>query len=102
METGKPFLLIHIQRQKPGEFNIELWVISVDELIWPTISSVKIVQWVSESLQPFEVVHDRRFQSLMKTRRPGYHLPHTRTVARDMRLVFIWAKEQMAKTLQVS
>ena len=73
---------------------------STNKLTWPT-SRVEIVQWVFESLQPFEVVNDRGFQTLMKTGRPAYHILHSRTVARDVKLVFAQAKEWMAKTLQV-
>ena len=64
-------------------------------------SSAEIVRWVSESLRPFDVVSDRRFLSLMKTGRSEYYLPHPSTVARDIRLVFSWTKEHIAKMLRV-
>lgn len=62
----------------------------------------EIVHWVSESQRPFEIVGDHRFLSLMKTGRPGYHLPHPRTVAHDVRQVFSRTKQQIAEMLQVS
>ncbi|KAG1849785.1 hypothetical protein C8R48DRAFT_750180 [Suillus tomentosus] len=40
----------------------------------------EIVRWASENLRPFEIVHDRGFQSLMKTGRPEYYLPSPSTV----------------------
>ncbi|KIM54871.1 hypothetical protein SCLCIDRAFT_66796, partial [Scleroderma citrinum Foug A] len=61
----------------------------------------EIVHWVSKSQQPFEIVGDRRFLSLMKMAgRPGYHLPHPRTVARDVRQVFSRTKQWIAEMLQ--
>ena len=65
------------------------------------LSSVELVRWVSENLRPFEVVNDRGFQSLMKTGRPAYYLPHAKTVARDVKLVFARTKERIADMLQV-
>ena len=64
-------------------------------------SSAEIVCWVSENMRPFEVVNDHSFQSLMMTGRPVYHLPHARTVARNVTLVFARTKERIAEMLQV-
>jgi len=62
----------------------------------------EIVRWVSESLQPFSVVEDRGFQSLMKTGRPRYFLPSSSTVSRDVKLVFTRSCKWIAKRLQVT
>ena len=62
----------------------------------------EIVRWVSESLRPFSVVEDRGFQSLMKTGCPGYFLPSSSTVSRDVKLVFARSRKRIAKMLQVT
>ncbi|KAI6111131.1 hypothetical protein F5141DRAFT_1188361 [Pisolithus sp. B1] len=41
---------------------------------------IEIVHWVAESGQPFEIVRDCRFQSLMKTGCLEYYIPDTHTV----------------------
>jgi len=58
------------------------------------------VRWVAESLRPFEIVADRGFQSLMKTGRPSYYLPHPTTVSRDVKLVFARTRQRISKMLQ--
>ncbi|KAF5332362.1 hypothetical protein D9758_016948 [Tetrapyrgos nigripes] len=65
---------------------------------WET--RAEIVHWVSESGRPFAIVKDRGFQSLMKTGRPGYYLPHPTTVARDVKTVFAKTHQQIASMLQ--
>jgi hypothetical protein len=62
---------------------------------------LEIVRWVSESLRPFEIVKDSGFQRLMKTGRPEYYLPSPSTVSRDVRLVFVQTRKQIARMLQV-
>jgi len=47
-------------------------------------ASAEIVQWVAESKRPFQIVNDQGFRSLMKTGRPGYHLPSAETVSCDI------------------
>ena len=64
-------------------------------------SRAEIVRWVSESKRPFKIVKDRGFQSLMKTGRPGYHIPSPETVSRDVKKVFVRVRKRIAKTLQV-
>ena len=66
-----------------------------------TLCSAEIVRWVAESKRPFEIVNDRGFQSLMKTGRPGYHIPSADTVSRDTKQVFVQARKRIAKMLQV-
>lgn len=61
----------------------------------------EIVRWVSESIRPFKVVADRGFKSLMKTGRPGYYLPTPQTVSRDVKRVFVKARQRIATMLQV-
>jgi hypothetical protein len=47
-----------------------------------------MVRWIAESKQPFQIVNDRGFQSLMKTGRPGYRIPSAETISRDVKTVF--------------
>jgi hypothetical protein len=59
------------------------------------------VRWVSESKRPFQIVNDRGFQTLMKTRRPGYHISSAETVSRDVKRVFVRVCQRIVKMLQV-
>jgi hypothetical protein len=52
-------------------------------------------------MRPFNIVNDRGFQCLMKTGRPGYHIPSVMTVVRDVKRVFENARKRIAKILQV-
>ncbi|KAG1735876.1 uncharacterized protein EDB91DRAFT_1238132 [Suillus paluster] len=65
-----------------------------------TETHAEIVQWVSESLRSFEIVKDRGFSTLMKTGRPEYYLPSPKTVARDVRQVFVRTRARIARMLQ--
>ncbi|KAG1857367.1 hypothetical protein DFJ58DRAFT_659107, partial [Suillus subalutaceus] len=51
-------------------------------------------------LQPFTIIKDRGFQSLMKTGRPEYYIPSPSTVSRDVKLVFACTRQRIAKMLQ--
>ena len=66
------------------------------------VGRAEIVRWVAEDLQPFSIVEDRGFKSVMKTGRPGCYLPSRTTVSRDMQLVFVRTCNCIAKMLQVS
>lgn len=70
----------------------------------PTHSNFRaeIVRWVTESARPFDVVKDCGWQSLMKTGRPGYWTPSPKTVARNVRQVFVHSRQRLANILQVS
>ncbi|KAG2344984.1 hypothetical protein BDR05DRAFT_881347, partial [Suillus weaverae] len=57
----------------------------------------EIVCWVCENLQPFEIIKDRGFQSLIKMRRLEYYLLSPSTVFQDIRLVFAKTEQQIAK-----
>jgi len=48
------------------------------------------------------MIDDPGFHRLMKTGRPHYRIPSSRTVARDVHVVFRRVKERIAKMLQVS
>ena len=48
------------------------------------------------------IVDDPGFHQLMKTGRPHYKIPSSRTVARDVHAVFQRVKERIAKMLQVN
>jgi hypothetical protein len=65
-------------------------------------ASAEMVRWVAESKRPFQIVNDRGFQSLMKTGRPGYHIPSPETLSRDVKNVFVNVRKHIAKMLQVS
>ena len=58
------------------------------------------MRWVAESKQPYKIVSDHGFQSLMKTGRPDYHIPSEQTVSRDVKQVFIHARKRVANMLQ--
>ncbi len=62
----------------------------------------EIVCWVSESAQPFEIVSDHGFQSLMKTGQPGYYIPSPSTVFCNVRMVFTCPCQRITNILQVS
>jgi len=57
------------------------------------LGRAEIVHWVVESLRPFDIVTDQGFQSLMKTGRPEYFLLPAKTVARDVRQVFVHSRQ---------
>lgn len=65
-----------------------------------TESRAEIVWWVAESKQPSSIVSDRGFQCLMKTGRPEYYIPSPATVSRDVKMVFVNTRKQIAKMLQ--
>ncbi|KAG2035446.1 hypothetical protein BDR03DRAFT_868183, partial [Suillus americanus] len=54
-----------------------------------TESQAKIVRWVSESVQPFKIVEDRGFQSLMKTGWPECYIPSVSTVSCNIKLIYL-------------
>jgi hypothetical protein len=64
------------------------------------LNRVEIVRWVSENKQPFNIISDRSFQSLMKTRRPKYYIPSPTTVSCDVKQVFANVCKCMVKMLQ--
>ncbi|KAH9912442.1 uncharacterized protein B0H18DRAFT_825556, partial [Fomitopsis serialis] len=66
----------------------------------PSQTRAEIVRWVSESMQPFNIVKDRGFQSLMKTGRLEYKIPSPTTVGRDVRKVFSRVRERVADILK--
>ena len=66
-----------------------------------TETRVEIAKWVAEGLRPFHIVADPGFKTLMKTGRPGYHLPSPSTVARDVKEIFKKTRSRVAKILQV-
>ena len=59
------------------------------------------MRWVAENKQPFQIVNDRGFQSLMKTGRPEYHIPSMQTVSRNVKQVFVQARKRIVNMLQV-
>ena len=53
-------------------------------------------------MQSMQIVDDPGFHRLMKTGRPQYKIPSSRTVARDVHVVFQRVKERITKMLKVS
>jgi hypothetical protein len=71
-----PIPIAHIPRLKPGQSQINTIQLSLilDD-------RTKIVHWVTESLRPFSIVNDSRFQSFIKTGHPNQYIPSPWTVA---------------------
>jgi hypothetical protein len=61
----------------------------------------EIVRWVAQNIRPLSIVEDPAFHLLMKTGRPDYYIPSRFTVARDVRIVFVNARQRIARILQV-
>src|SRR5260370_18862207 len=61
----------------------------------------EIVRWVAESLQPFAIVKDRGFRSLMKTGQPDYYIPSPSTIACDVKAVFAHVHNWISKILRL-
>ena len=57
--------------------------------------SAEFIHWVAKSKCPFQIVNDRAFHSLMKTRRPEYPIPSAETSK-----IRVW--ERISKMLRVS
>ena len=53
-------------------------------------------------MRSMKIVEDPGFQRLMKTGRPHYKIPSSKTVARDIHVVFRKVKERITKMLQVN
>ena len=53
-------------------------------------------------MRSFRIVEDPAFHRLMKTGHPQTRIPSSRTVARDVHVVFKSVKERIAKMLQVN
>jgi hypothetical protein len=53
-------------------------------------------------MRSMKIVDDPGFHRLMKTGRPHYKIPSSRTVARDVHVVFLRVKERISKMLKVS
>ena len=64
--------------------------------------SIETVCWVVENLHPFDIVKDCAFQCLMMTEQSEYYLLHPGTVFQDVKVVFVYTHNHVAKMLQVS
>lgn len=60
----------------------------------------EVVHWVTESLQPYEIISDLAFICLMKTGCPEYYLPLPAMVSHDVCLIFAHTQNHIAKMLQ--
>jgi len=59
------------------------------------------MKWVAEKRRPFAIIEVPQFIFLMKTGRPGYRLPSAKTVARDVKHIFIKMHQRISKMLKV-
>ncbi|KAJ6538177.1 hypothetical protein DFH09DRAFT_930666 [Mycena vulgaris] len=59
-----------------------------------------IVEWVTKSTRPPNIVNDRGFRTLMTAGRPNLHLPSARTVSRDIQASFKKCKATIDNLLQ--
>jgi len=81
---------------------IESWCVSIPHcsrtnLTWN--DRAKIVHWIAKSKQPFQIVNDCGFQSLMKTGRHEYHIPSIQTVSCDVKWVFVQVHKCIANSV---
>lgn len=63
--------------------------------------TAEIICWVSESAQPYNIVNNCSFQTLMKMGQPGYYLPSPSTVTHDVQMVFVCTCQKIANMLWV-
>lgn len=65
---------------------------------------VNHVRWVCEDTRPFSVVEDKGYHRNMKTGpgRQSTYIPSASTVSRDVKKVFLGAREKIAYLLKVS
>ncbi|KAJ7938053.1 hypothetical protein B0H13DRAFT_1588129 [Mycena leptocephala] len=59
-----------------------------------------IVEWVTESTRPPNIVNDHGFHTLMTAGHPNLHLPSARTVSRDIQASFKKCKATIDNLLQ--
>ena len=63
---------------------------------------MEIVCWVAKSMQPFNIMKDRRLNCLIKMGWPEYKLPLLMTVGHDVHKVFTCVQERVTRWLQAS
>jgi coproporphyrinogen III oxidase len=51
-------------------------------------------------MHPFKIVKDHGFQTLIKTGRPDYYIPSSKTISHDVKKVFVQCRQRIAKMLQ--
>ncbi|TEB06442.1 hypothetical protein FA13DRAFT_1567614, partial [Coprinellus micaceus] len=61
---------------------------------------VECVRWVVESLRSTRIVDDAGFHRLMKTGRPHYKIPKSKTVSRDVHRVFARVRARVGTMLK--
>ncbi len=61
-----------------------------------------VVRWVSGRQRPFSIISDPKFLYLMKTGRPGFYVPSTLTVSRDVHKAYAVLRRRITSMLQVS
>ena len=66
------------------------------------IVSAEFIHWVTESKQPFKIVNNCGFHSLMKSGRHEYHILSAQILSHNAKVVFVHMHGQIAKMLQVS
>lgn len=65
-----------------------------------TSTRFEIAIWVCQDNRPFTIVKDTGFLRLMKTGRPGYYIPSSSTVSRDVKRIFTRTRKRIARMLQ--
>lgn len=70
----------------------------------PTNLEVRVnhVKWMAKSHRAFAIVDDKGYHRNMKSGRPHQYIPTADTISRDVRYVFIRAREKIARLLNVS
>jgi len=97
LERGK----FHTHTNNTVKLKQSMCFYSLTHTIDQSCDRAKIVQWVAESVWPFEIVMDWGFQSLMKTGCPAYYIPSPSTVSCDVQMVFSQTQKSIAKMLWV-
>ena len=59
------------------------------------------MKWITEKRWPFVIIEDPQFIFLMKTGHLGYCLPLAKTVARDIKHIFVEMCQRISKMLKV-
>ena len=99
---GKGVVTFSTRQHTYTETRLVLLFINIIKKRLTVHDRVECVRWVAESMRSMKMIDDPGFHRLMKTGRPHYRIPSSRTVARDVHVVFRRVKERIAKMLQVS
>jgi len=98
VKEGLSIVTASIPKQKHGMLDMYIHL----TCIWKKNGRAKFVCWVMENNQPFQIVNDCGFRSLMKTGRPEYYIPSAETLSCDVKNMFVCVHGHIAKALKVS